>query len=67
MRKNMLRKIIKETKKNNLIGVTFEPTLEECDFLYENNINITKHLSKRTSLFLDDYYFIDTLNFVKEN
>ena len=67
MRKKFLRKIIKETKNSSLIGVSFEPTLEECDFLYENNINITKQTSRRTPLISDYYYSVDTFNFIKEN
>lgn len=67
MRKNFLKKIIKETKNSPLIGVSFEPTLEECDFLYENNINITKQTSRRTPLVSDYHYFVDTFNFIKEN
>lgn len=67
MRKDMMRKIIKETKKDDLIGVSFIPTLEECDFLYNHNIVTTKHVSKRTPLISNDFYFIDTTSFVKES
>lgn len=68
MRKDLLRTILKETKKEDMKGLTFNPTLEECDYLNEKGIAITKSLSIRTGLISDYNYsykcFYDTFDFV---
>ena len=66
MRKEMMKKIKKELKKENLVGVTFLPTLEECDYLYKNNITTTKSVTKRTPFISDYEYFVDTTDFCIE-
>lgn len=66
MRKEILRKIKKELKKGNLTGVIFNPTLEECDYLYTYNITSTRTVSKRTTLIGDHTYLIDVINFCLE-
>lgn len=68
MRKQMMRKIVKELKKDNLVGVSFMPTLEECYYLYEkNNVISLKSFSKRNSFVNNFNYFIDSTDFLKEN
>lgn len=62
----MLNKIKNELKKDNLKGVTFNPTLEECDYLYKYNIISTKSVSRRTCLLLDYSYLVDVIDFCIE-
>lgn len=66
MRKEILREIKKELKKDNLIGVTFNPTLEECDYLFKYNITTTKSVSRRKTLIGEFTYSIDTTDFCIE-
>ena len=66
MRKSSLREIQKKVKKEDLIGVTFNPTLEECDYLYINNIASTKSVSKRLALISEFDYLLDTTDFCIE-
>lgn len=66
MRKEMLKKIKKELKKGSLKSVTFNPTLEECDYLYNYNITSTKSVSKRTCLLADHSYLVYTIDFCIE-
>lgn len=65
MRKDSLRKIEKMVKKDNLKGITFNPTLEECDYLNSKGIDITKSNLKRKCLLIDRSYVVDTFDFVK--
>ena len=42
MRKEKLNKLIEEIKKEIEIEESLEPTLEECDYLFDNSIIIIK-------------------------
>lgn len=70
MRKKELNTLYKKIlKEGNHLGLTFNPTLEECDYLNKKNIAITKSQVKRRllSYFLQDeekYYFLDSCDFV---
>lgn len=66
MRKESLKNILKEVKKgkDDMIGLTFNPTLEECDYLSSKNVAITKSQVSRQGLVSDYYYTVDTTDFV---
>lgn len=66
MRKELLKKIEKTCKKGNITGVTLNPTLEECDYLYSRNITSTKSTTSRSSIVFDFSYLIDTTDFCLE-
>lgn len=66
---NNLVKLVKNEKKKNgsdYNGITFNPTLEECEYLYSKGVTSTKSLSKRLMLVFDysevPYTFYDTTN-----
>ena len=64
MRKDLLRTILKETKKEEMRGLRFNPTLEECDYLNKKGIAITKSYTLRSGLFTDNTYLEESSDFV---
>ncbi len=64
MRKEALRNIIKNLKKDGHITISFEPTLEECDYLASKNIAITKSLSTFNGIVGNTNYSVTTFDFV---
>lgn len=48
MRTSELKKIEKELRKNDMVGITFNPTLEECDYLLSKGYSVTKSYSVRS-------------------
>lgn len=67
MRKKVLDYIIKETKNKDLISTTIEPTLEECDFLYDHKISTIKTRVKYTFEPISYTELVDIFNFHREN
>ena len=66
MRKGLLKQIRKEVKKGNMNGVLFNPTLEECDYLYKYNITSTKSITNRKTLVGSYRYTVETTDFCLE-
>lgn len=66
MNKKKMKIIEKEIKKDDLVGVTYQPTLEECDYLYSKGIATTKSMITRLCLVSDYKYLVNATNFVKE-
>lgn len=66
MRKESLKTLIKTvTKKGESKGLTFNPTLEECEYLYSKNIAIMKSRTLRNYSLLDENLVMwDTSDFV---
>lgn len=51
MRKKELKNILKELKKVKAMnGISFEPTLEECDYLQEHGVNVSPVQWSRPSI-----------------
>lgn len=67
MRKKFLEYIIKETKNKDLFSTVIEPTLEECDFLYDHKIFTTKTRVKYTFEPIDYIELVDIFKFHREN
>lgn len=72
MDKEYLKKLIKETKnhlKNELnVKFRYEPTLEECDYLFSKGINVTNgHLVKFDSELTGIPYYLDFVQYAKED
>lgn len=63
----MIKEIIKLTKKDDLVGVLYEPTIEECEFLYSQGIATTSEYYKKNCI-LDKSccYVIRKQSFKKE-
>lgn len=66
MRKKLLKYIINETKKREIFSTVIEPTIEECYYLYNNNIATSKNRSKIVYPITNKVSLIDTINFSKE-
>ena len=67
MRKKLLEYIIKETKNKDLFSTIIEPTLEECDFLYDHKISIIKIREKYTFEPINYTELVDVFKFHREN
>ena len=67
MNKKNIKKILKELKKNNEITISYCPTLEECDYLFSNGVNVTMVNSNRRCL-LDNKitYLVKSYKFSNE-
>ena len=66
MNKDMMKKIKTVLRKSDLIGVSYQPTLEECDYLFSQGISTTTKTVARKGLVTDTSYLVDVTNFVKE-
>ena len=69
MKKEYLNKLIKEVKKEKAnVKFRYEPTLEECDYLFSKGISVTNgHLEKFDSLLTNIPFYLDFILYGKEN
>lgn len=64
MRNKELSNLLKRLKKENQVnGIRFNPTLEECDYLHSKGVDITKDTILRTGLATGYRYSIDVTSY----
>lgn len=64
MRKKELNNLLKLLKKKNQVnGIRFNPTLEECEYLHSKGVDITKDTILRTGLATGCRYPIDVTSY----
>lgn len=67
MNKKYLNQLIKRVKKESDIKLRYEPTLEECDYLFSKGINVTNgHLVKFDSELTNIPFYLDFMLYGKE-
>ncbi len=67
MNKNVIKKILKELRKNNEITISYCPSLEECDYLYNQGVNVIMVNSIRYCILDNKYsYLVNSYKYVKE-
>lgn len=65
MRKKEIKNLLKTLKKEKEVkGITFNPTLEECDYLNSLGVDITKDTISRNGIMTDYNYSLDVTNYV---
>ena len=64
MRKKELNNLLKLLKKENQVnGIRFNPTLEECEYLHSKGVDITKDTIFRPGLVTGYRYSIDVTSY----
>ena len=67
MNKKYLNQLIKKVKKESDIKLRYEPTLEECDYLFSKGISVTNgHLEKFDSLLTNIPFYLDFILYGRE-
>lgn len=68
--RNLIKLIRKDAKKGKTPygGILFNPTLEECDYIYKRNIAVTKCTVAFPSMFIEgNYWTSERTNYEVEN